>query len=61
MNEVQENDREEMEDLNEGGKEKFQRFMSCLIQACKDKNEFLNPKTMDEVIRNAILLFSQFK
>jgi hypothetical protein len=42
-------------------KEKVQWFMSCLPQAYKDKIEFLNPKTMDEVIRHAKLCFTQFK
>jgi hypothetical protein len=42
-------------------KEKVQRFMSCLPQAYKDKIEFLNPKTMDEVIRHAKLCYTQFK
>jgi hypothetical protein len=39
----------------------FQRFMSCFPQVYKDKIEFLNPKTMDEVIRHAKLCFTQFK
>ena len=42
-------------------KETFHQFMSCLPQAYEDKIEFLNPKTMDEVIRHAKLCFTQFK
>jgi hypothetical protein len=42
-------------------KEKVQWFMSCLPQAYKDKIEFLNPKTMDEIIRHAKLCYTQFK
>jgi hypothetical protein len=35
--------------------------MSFFPQAYKEKNEFLNPKSMDEVIRHDKLCFTQFK
>jgi hypothetical protein len=42
-------------------KEKVQMFISCLPQAYKDKIEFLNPKTMDEIIRHTKLCYTNFK
>ena len=35
--------------------------MSFFSQGYKEKNEFLNPNTMDEVIRHVELCFTQFK
>ena len=38
-------------------KVKVQRFLSYLPQAYKDKIEFENPKTLDEVLRKARLCY----
>jgi hypothetical protein len=42
-------------------KEIIKRFMICFPTVYKDKIEFLNLETMDEVIRHAKLYFNQFK
>ena len=42
-------------------KVKVQRFLSCLPQAYKDRIEFDNPKTLDEVLRKAQLCYEQYK
>ena len=40
---------------------KVQRFLNCLSQSYKDRIEFDNPKTLDEVLRKARLCFEQYK
>ena len=42
-------------------KETIKRFMICFPTVYKEKIEFLNLETMDEVIRHAKLCFNQFK
>ena len=38
-------------------KVKVQRFLSCFLQAYKDRIEFDNPKTLDEVLMKAKLCY----
>ena len=38
-------------------KAKVQRFLNCLPAVYKEKIEFGNPKSMDEVVRKAILCY----
>ena len=42
-------------------KVKVQRFLSCLSQAYKDRIEFDNPNTLDEVLIKERLCFEQYK
>ena len=42
-------------------KVKVQRFLSYLPQDYKDRIEFDNPKTLDEVLRKARLCYEQYK
>jgi hypothetical protein len=35
--------------------------MSCMPQAYKDKIDFINPKTMDEVTMHTMMCFTKFK
>ena len=42
-------------------KVKVQRFLSCLPQVYKDRIEFDNPKSLDEVLRKARLCYEQYK
>ena len=42
-------------------KVKVQRFLSCLPQAYKDRIEFDNPKSLDEVLRKSRLCYEQYK
>ena len=42
-------------------KEKVHQFMRCLPQSYKDKFQFLNANTMDEIIRHTNLCYSEFK
>ena len=42
-------------------KMKVQRFLSYLPQDYKDRIEFDNPKTLDEVPRKARLCYEQYK
>jgi len=42
-------------------KAKVQWFMSFLPKSYKDKIEVLNPKTMDELIRNSNLCYTKFQ
>ena len=42
-------------------KVKVQQFLSCLPQSYKDRIEFDNPKTLNEVLRKARLCFEQYK
>ena len=42
-------------------KVKVQQFLSCLPQSYKDRIEFENPKTLDEVFRKERLCFEQYK
>ena len=42
-------------------KVKVQRFLSWLPQSYKDRIEFNNQNTLDEVLRKSILCFEQYK
>ena len=42
-------------------KVKVQRFLRYLPQDYKDRIEFDNPKTLDEVLRKARLCYEQYK
>ena len=42
-------------------KAKVQRFLNYLPAVYKEKIEFDNPKTMDEVVRKSRLCYQQFK
>jgi hypothetical protein len=42
-------------------KVKIQRFLRCLPQSYKDKIEFDNPKSLNEVFRKARMCYDQYK
>jgi hypothetical protein len=42
-------------------KVKFQIFVSFLPQSYKDRIEFDNPKTLNEVIRKEIIFYEQYR